>query len=85
MHTEDECKEFLYPNITYCEYLKNGFKYAVLKGADHIEGFHARQKRIREALNIKYEDKPMVAVKLRDIVITMMVSCLLNASSYMYT
>lgn len=83
MHTEDECKEFLYPNITYCGYLKSGFKYAVLKGPNLVEGFHARQKRIGEALKINYEEKPLVAVKLRDIVITMMVSCSLNASVYL--
>jgi len=82
MHTEDEYKEFLYPNITYCGYLKSGFKYVALIGAKLIEGFHARQKMIGEALKMNYEDKPHVAVHLRDIVVTMMVSysnfCLLN-------
>ena len=75
MHTEDDHKEFLYPNITYCGYLKSGFKYTVLKGADLIEGYHARQKSIREALKVN-EDNPRVAVHLRDIVTTMMVSYL---------
>ena len=78
MHTEDECKEFLYPNITYCGYLKSRFKYAVLKGPNLIEGFHARQKKIEEALKINFEENPLAAVQLRDIVITMMVSCLLT-------
>lgn len=71
MHTEDDHKEFLYPNITYCGYLKSGFKYTVLKGANLIEGYHARQKSIGEALKVN-EDNPRVAVQLRDIVTTMM-------------
>lgn len=78
MHTEDDHKEFLYPNITYCGYLKSGFKYTVLKGANLIEGFHARQRRIGEALKVNYKENPRVAVELRDIVTTMMVSNIVN-------
>lgn len=76
MHTEDERKEFLYPNISHCGFLKSWFKYAALKGSNLIEGFHVRQKRIEEALKMNYKGQPGVAVELRDIVITMIVSYL---------
>jgi len=43
---------------------------------DFIEGFHDRQKKIGEALKMNYENKSAVAIHLRDIVITMIVSYL---------
>ncbi|KAJ7394020.1 Lysophosphatidic acid phosphatase type 6 [Desmophyllum pertusum] len=69
MHTENEEKEYLYPNLAYCGFLKSRFKYAIQNGGD--SAFHIRQKKIGEALNMNYEEKPAVAVHLRDIVVTM--------------
>ena len=43
-------------------------------GPDQVEGFHARQKKIGDALKMNYDDKPAVSVDLRDIVVTMIVS-----------
>lgn len=79
MHTEDEEREILYPNINYCRFLKNWVKYTVAQGKDALEGFYTRQKQIGEVLNLNYEDlKPAVSVHLRDIVVTMLVSNLLK-------
>lgn len=79
MHTEDEEREILYPNINYCRFLKNWVKYTVAQGKDVLEGFYTRQKQIGEVLNLNYEDlKPAVSVHLRDIVVTMLVSNLLK-------
>lgn len=75
MYTEDEEKEFLYPNSSYCEYLKTWWKYSrSFEGVKFIEGFHDRQKRICEALKLNYDHKSTVAIHLRDIVVAMMVS-----------
>ena len=51
MHTEDEEREILYPNINYCRFLKNWVKYTVAQGKDALEGFYTRQKQIGEVLN----------------------------------
>ena len=73
IHTEVDEKEFLYPNLAYCRFLKSWFKYA-MKRADFAEEFHVRQREIGKALKMDYEDKPGVAIHLRDIVATMIVS-----------
>ncbi|PFX32114.1 Lysophosphatidic acid phosphatase type 6 [Stylophora pistillata] len=73
MHTEDEEREVLYPNMNYCRFLKNWVKYTVAHGKDEIEGFNTRQKQIGEILNLNYKDlKPAVSVHLRDIVVAML-------------
>ena len=76
MYTEDEWKEFLYPNLTYCEVLKNWWKYSLSwEGVELIKGYHDRQKKIAEALELN-NNKSAVAIHLRDIVSTMRVSTL---------
>ena len=77
MYAEDEEKEFLYPNLSYCDNLKTWWKYSQsFEGVKFIEGFHDRQKRICEALklNYMYDRKSTLAIHLRDIVAAMMVS-----------
>ena len=78
MHTENEEKEILYPNLFYCSFLKNWFKYSAINMADSVEGFHTRQQKIGEVLNMNYEDKPYLSVHLQDIVVAMMVSFLVS-------
>ena len=74
MYTEHEVKEFLYPNITYCETLKNWWKTVSFKGVDFVDGYHDRQRKIGEAVNMNYDHKSGVAIHFRDIVAAMIVS-----------
>lgn len=71
MYTEHEVKEFLYPNITYCETLKNWWKTVSFKGVDFVDGYHDRQRKIGEAVNMNYDHKSGVAIHFRDIVAAM--------------
>ena len=75
MYTEDDEKEFLYPNSSYCEYLRKWWKFSCsFEGVKFIEGYHDRQTRICEALNLNYDHKCTLAIHLRDIVAAMIVS-----------
>ena len=51
------------------------------EGLTSVQGFQDRQQKIHQALAINYHDKPNVAIHLRDIVVTMMVSYFLEQYS----
>ena len=75
IHTENEENEILYPNSDYCKNLKNWTKYSLSHdGLKKLDGFQNRQEEIYRTLAINYQEKPNVAVHLRDIVVTMRVS-----------
>ena len=75
MYTRDEENEILYPNSGYCESFKRWFEYVLnAQGVNLIEGYQARQEEMGRILGMNCSDKPAIAVHVRDIVATMIVS-----------